>query len=353
MNMPTLRDVATRAGVHVATASRALNPETRRLVKQDTALQVLAAAEELGYQPNPIARGLKTNRSMSVGVVIPDLTNPLFPPIVRGIEDTLMPESYAPLLVNTDNSDEREALLVTALRRRQVDGLIFATARLKHPTIAALANDGFPVVLVNRRMDDPEVPSVTADDEAGVSMALQHLVDLGHTSIAYLAGPQETSTGKERLAAFRRVMKRHGLDATMVARARQWSEDEGTRAMGELMSKHKGFTAVVAGNDLLALGCYDYLDQESLSCPDDVSVVGFNDIQFVDKVRPGLTTISLPQYEIGATASRLLLERLREPHLPLRQVVLPVTPVVRGSTAPPPRRSTGGSTGRGRGRTAK
>jgi LacI family transcriptional regulator len=111
--------------------------------------------------------------------------------------------------------------------------------------------------------------------------------------------------------------------------------------MGELMSKHKGFTALVAGNDLLALGCYDYLAQESLSCPDDVSVVGFNDIQFVDKVRPGLTTIALPQYEIGATASKLLLERIREPHLPPREIVLPVTLVVRGSTAPPPRRSTG------------
>src|SRR5450631_3354455 len=127
----TIRDVARLAEVHPGTVSRALNEQTRALVNQDTAARVLRAADELGYRPNPIARGLKTNRSMSVGVVIPDLTNPLFPPIVRGIEDVLMSEGYSPLLVNTDNNDEREAQLVASLRTRQVDGFLFATARLK------------------------------------------------------------------------------------------------------------------------------------------------------------------------------------------------------------------------------
>lgn len=335
MNVPTLHDVAARAGVHVATASRALNAETRTMVKLDTAARVLAAATELGYQPNPIARGLKTNRSMSVGLVIPDLTNPLFPPIVRGIEDFLMGEGYAPLLVNTDNSDEREALLVTALRRRQVDGMIFATARLEHPAIARLAAEKVPLVLVNRRLDHPELPSVISDDAAGVIFAVEHLIALGHTRIAHLAGPQWTSTGKARLAAFRRVMKSHSLDSGMVARARLWSEGEGARAMGGLMTKHADLTAVVAGNDLLALGCYDYMYQNSIVCPDDLSVVGFNDMQFVDKVRPGLTTVALPQYEIGARAAELLLERIRHPSTPVREVVLPVALVVRGSTAAP------------------
>src|ERR1035437_605081 len=130
VSVPTLRDVAARAGVHVATASRALNAETRRLVNAKTAVRVLDAARALGYQPNPIARGLRTNRSMSVGVVIPDLTTPLFPPIVRGIEDGLMTEGYATLLVSTDNNPEREATLVRALRGRQVDGFFFAKAEL-------------------------------------------------------------------------------------------------------------------------------------------------------------------------------------------------------------------------------
>lgn len=336
MNAPTLHDVANRAGVHVATASRALNAETRAMVKHETAERVLAVAIELGYQPNSIARGLKTNRSMSVGVVIPDLTNPLFPPIVRGIEDYLMGQGYTSLLVNTDNSDEREALLVNALRRRQVDGMIFATARLKHPAITRLAADKVPLVLLNRRLDLPELPAVISDDAAGVVLSVEHLIALGHTRIAHLAGPQWTSTGKVRLAAFRRVMKRHGLNSGMVARARLWSEAEGERVMGELMAKDTDFTAVVAGNDLLALGCYDYMYQHSIVCPDDLSVVGFNDMQFVDKVRPGLTTVAVPQSQIGSCAAELLLKRIRQPSTPVSEVILPVTLVVRGSTSVPP-----------------
>ena len=144
VSMPTLREVAARAGVHVGTASRALNEETRALVNDQTAQRVLQAAAELGYQPNPIARGLKTNRSMSIGVVIPDLTNPLFPPIVRGIEDALMAEGYTPLLVNTDNDVEREAVLVTALRHRQVDGLLFATARLQQQSLCSSSTSTYP-----------------------------------------------------------------------------------------------------------------------------------------------------------------------------------------------------------------
>jgi LacI family transcriptional regulator len=333
--MPTLREVAARAGVHVGTASRALNEETRPLVNDQTAQRVLLAAAELGYQPNPIARGLKTNRSMSIGVVIPDLTNPLFPPIVRGIEDALMAEGYTPLLVNTDNDAEREAVLVTALRHRQVDGLLFATARLQHPTITKLASENVPLVLVNRRLDSAELPTVTSDDAAGVELALDHLVELGHTRIAYIAGPQTTSTGTDRLAAFRAGMARHGLDPSAVVDTARWSEREGERASAELTARHPGFTAVLAGNDLLALGCYDYLAAQGLSCPADVSVIGFNDMQFMDKVRPGLTTVALPQYEVGATAARLLLERIRQPGTPPRTIVLPVTLTVRGSTAVP------------------
>jgi LacI family transcriptional regulator len=333
--MPTLREVAARAGVHVGTASRALNEDTRALVNDQTAQRVLLAAAELGYQPNPIARGLKTNRSMSIGVVIPDLTNPLFPPIVRGIEDALMAEGYTPLLVNTDNEVEREAVLVTALRHRQVDGLLFATARLHHPTITKLAAENVPLVLVNRRLDSAELPTVTSDDAAGVALALDHLVELGHTRIAYVAGPQSTSTGTDRLAAFQAGMARHGLDPSAVVDTVRWSQPEGERAIAELSAGHAGFTAVLAGNDLLALGCYDYLARQGLSCPADLSVIGFNDMPFMDKVHPKLTTVALPQYDIGVTAARLLLERIRQPGTPPRRVVLPVSLTVRGSTAAP------------------
>jgi LacI family transcriptional regulator len=335
MSIPTLRDVAARAGVHVATASRALNAQTRHLVNQKTAVRVLDAAQALGYQPNPIARGLRTNQSMSVGVVIPDLTNPLFPPIVRGIEDGLMAEGYATLLVSTDNNPEREATLIRALRGRQVDGFFFASARVEHPAIDQLAREAVPLVLVNRRLESNNLPSVTADDASGVLMALKHVTGLGHTRIAYLAGPQWTSTGKARLHAFRTGMTDLGLDPTTVVEAGQWSEAEGERGLAQLMGSHPGFTAVLAGNDLLALGCYDFMAQRGIRCPEQLSVVGFNDVQFMDKVRPALTTVALPQYEIGVSAARLMLERIRHPKVALTSVELPVTLKVRESTAAP------------------
>src|ERR671919_2480884 len=149
----TLRDVARVAGVHPATVSRALNEETRALVNEETARRVLKAAERLGYQPNPIARGLKTSRSYTIGVVVPDLRNPIFPPMARGIEDRLEPAGYTSLLANTDNDPEREQLSFDALRARQVDGYITASARREHPLLVELASGGAPLVLVNRATD--------------------------------------------------------------------------------------------------------------------------------------------------------------------------------------------------------
>src|SRR5215213_1904975 len=187
MAAPTLRDVAQLAGVHPATASRALNPATRPLVNADTARKVLRAAESIGYQPNPIARSLKTSRSGTVGLVIPDLTNPLFPPIVRGIEDFLGPAGYSAWIVNTDNDPERERSQIDSLRSRHVEGLVVATARLEHGLLDELHEQGIPMVLINRRLQNQDVPSVTPDDASGATMAVEHLLSLGHRRIAHLA----------------------------------------------------------------------------------------------------------------------------------------------------------------------
>lgn len=340
---PTLRDVAEMAGVHAATASRALNPRTRRLVNSDTARRVLRAAETLGYQPNPIARSLKTARSATIGLVIPDLTNPLFPPIVRGIEDVLGPAGYSAWIVNTDNDPERERAQVESLRSRQVEGLIVATARLEHPLLKKLHDQGVRMVLVNRRLDGVEIPSVTADDATGVALAVQHLASLGHHRIAHLAGPDTTSTGVVRSRAFRHAVRDHGLDddPALVIGCDYWTEAQGATALRTLLDRGTEFTAVVAGNDLIALGCYDVFAERGISCPRDVSVVGFNDMPFLDKLAPPLTTVRVPHYEIGAESARMLLETIEEPERHPRSVLLPLSLVVRGSTAPPPRRREG------------
>jgi LacI family transcriptional regulator len=334
---PTLRDVANAAGVHPATASRALNIETRGQVNAETARRVMKVAKSLGYRPNPIARGLKTAKSGTVGLVIPDLTNPLFPPIVRGIEAVLEPAGYSCLIVNTDNDPKRERQQIESLRSRQVEGLIVAAALLDHPLLAQLRREGVLMVMVNRRPEGVDVPSITPDDTTGVELAVRHLAALGHRRIVHLAGPPTTSTGLVRARAFRSAVRDLGIDTDpeLMTTCTRWSEDAGAAALRALLDRGTTFTAVVAGNDLIALGCYDVFAERGIDCPRDISVVGFNNMPFLDKLRPPLTTVAIPHQQIGAEAARLLLDAVVDPDRPSRSVLLPLHLVVRGSTAAP------------------
>ena len=331
----TLRDVAKLAEVNPGTVSRALNPQTRRMVNAETARRVLEAAKQLGYRPNPIARGLKTNRSYTIGVLIPDLTNPLFPPILRGIEDRLEESGYTPLMANTDNDPERERIDWHAMRARQVDGIVTATARRDHGLLDELIESGIPVVLVNRRAPESGVPSATADDRQGIRLAVEHLVALGHTRIAHIAGPLEFSTGLDRHEGFHEAMHELGLEADprLVVVTRAFTEAEGAKACAELLDRGERPTAIAAANDLIALGCYDVFAERGISCPDEISVVGFNDMPFADRFQPPLTTIRIPHYEIGMAAAELMLENLLNGGAPPRDIRLEPTLAVRSSTA--------------------
>ncbi len=330
-----LKDVASRAGVHPATASRALNPETRLLVSEDTAHRVLKAAAELGYQPNAVARSLRTRRSHTVGVLIPDLNNPLVPPIVRGLEDRLDADGYVALIGNTDGDDARERKVFEQMRARHVDGYVLATAHLRNPLLDEAVRAGVPMVLMNRIAEDYSFPSVTVDNERGVRMAISHLTSLGHRKIACIAGPQDVSTGLARYRGFQSGMAAAGLEVPpgSVAFARSFSIEEGRRCASEILVAGDGCTAVAAGNDMLAVGCYQALDQAGLSCPGDVSVVGFNDMPFIDMLRPPLTTVAFPHYQVGTEAAQLLLERLNGDGGLVKVLYLAPELIVRGSTA--------------------
>ena len=333
----TLKDVAREAGVHPGTASRALNIDTRSLVNSGTADRVLAVAERLGYRPNPIARGLKTSRSYTVGVLIPDLTNPLFPPIVRGIQDRLEEAAYTPLIANTDNDPDTERADFAAMRARQVDGFITATARLDRDELANLVGLTLPVVLVNRGLEQGPVPSVVGDDRAGVRLAVRHLAELGHRRIAHLAGPQDISTGRLRHQGFLDAMRETGLEADpeLILVGNALIESEGVRLCSELIAHRRPFTAIVAGNDLMALGCYDVMAERGLRCPEDVSVIGYNDMPFTAHFDPPLSTIRIPHYELGSRAAELLLARLSDPDVPPVHDLLAPELVVRESTVSP------------------
>jgi LacI family transcriptional regulator len=332
-----LRDVAAAANVHPSTASRALNSHTQGRVNPATVARVLEAARRVGYEPNSLARGLRTSRTFTIGMLIPDLTNALFPPIVKGIEDRLSQDGYTLLLANTNYDLEREPALLRAMVARQVDGLLLATARREYPIVHDLVEDGVKVVLVNRTMDEAPVASVTGDEHLGIGLAVSHLASMGHRAIAYVGGDAEASTGLARYRAFVARLQEVGLplDPDLVAHANRFHEEPGAAAFAELLDRGKRFTAVVAANDRLALGCYDVLHERGLSVPADVSVTGYNDMLFADRFDPPLTTIRIPHYQIGVKAAQLLLEAIDDGDAPAMTVRLAPSLVVRASTAPP------------------
>jgi LacI family transcriptional regulator len=333
-----MRDVARAAGVHSGTVSRVLNPVTRPLVNPRTAERVEAAARELGYSLNPIARSLKTRRSYSIGVVIPDLTNPLFPPMIRGMEEVLDRAGYTTLVASTDGDADRERQRVQTLMGRHVDGFVIATASRRDRLVADMLAGGMAVVLVNRTTEGGGVLAVVPDDRKGSALAVDHLVELGHRRIAHVAGPRGLSTGHLRWRGFVEAMEDHGLevDPKLVAVADGYTEAAGARAARDLLHAARRPTAVVAANDLLALGVYAALADAGLRCPRDVSVIGFNDMPFTDRFSPPLSTIHIPQARIGSRAAELLLERIADPAAPPQTLLFEPTLLVRASTRRPP-----------------
>jgi LacI family transcriptional regulator len=351
----TMRDVARAAGVHPGTVSRVLNPRTRPLVNPVTADRVEQVSRQMGYSLNPIARGLKTRRTFSVGVLIPDLTNPLFPPIIRGIERVLDAAGYTALVASTDGEPARERQRLEALIARQVDGFVIATAQRSHPVVADAIASGLAVVLVNRTIDGGGAFAVVPDDRRGAALAVEHLAALGHTRIGHIAGPQATTTGLLRYRGFMEAMDDAGLAGArgLVAHADAFAIAAGTACARELLADPEPPTGIVAANDLLALGAYTAIAEAGLACPGDVSVVGFNDMPFADRFAPPLTTVHIPHAAIGARAAELLLERIEDPDATPQTLMFEPTLTVRASTAPPPawrprRGGSGATAGRAR-----
>jgi LacI family transcriptional regulator len=339
MQRVKLTDVARAAGVHPGTASRALNPLTRDQVSRETFRRVARAAERLGYVPNAIARGLRTARSYIVAIVVPDVTNPLFPPMVRAAEQVLSRAGYTLVLTDTDNDTVTERRQIEALRARGADGFIVATARWDDPLLDEIADAKIPAVLLNRNTASARLPYVGADERFGITLAVDHLVSLGHRRIFYVAGPQDTSTGRERASAFRQAVRGHGLPTSrgQVRACSAYTEAAGAAAAHALLASSHDCTAILAGNDLIAFGVLSELAKAGISCPDQMSVIGFNDLPLVDKLTPPLTTVRLPLADMGSLAAQILLGEINAipPAGRVAQSLLGVELMVRGTTGPP------------------
>ena len=329
-----IKDVAAAANVHPSTVSRVLNPSTRSMVSEDVATRVAKIANEMGYARSPLASGLRTGKSYTVGVIIPDLSNPVFPPVVRGIERTLSAEGYIAILADSDNNEKSEQAIFDSMKARHIDGLILATAHTEDPVVSTCIDDGMPLVLVNRTSDEQDVTEVINNDELGIQLAVSHLIDLGHRRIAFLGGPENTSTGAGRRRAFEQQAKLglFELFSQLVYSCDAFTEDAGLTGMRKILAADDSFTAVIAANDLLALGCYDALAERGLKCPGDVSVTGFNDMPFSDRLSPPLTTLHIQHDELGVQAALLLLNEIRNPGLVPKTLTLDPELIVREST---------------------
>jgi LacI family transcriptional regulator len=327
---PTIYDVARLAGVSTATVSRALNGTGQ--IASATRVAIDAAVEQLGYRPNTIARSLVTKSTQTIALLLPDITNPFYAALVAGIQEQALEAGHTMLLCTTDGDPEREEQYLDLLRGKQVDGALVDGLVLPPDRIARFVQDGFPIVCLDRDVDSTSVPLVQVDNRLGARLATEHLVSLGHLRIAHVAGPPELRISEERVEGYRAALRDAGLDPdpALVA-AGGFTEEGGYRAIEALSGR--GFSAIFAANDLSALGVISALAAEGRRVPDDVSVVGFDDLRLAAFTTPPLTTIHQPAAEIAKRAMQLLLDLTRGKKVTRQLHLLEPTLVVRGSTA--------------------
>ncbi|CAB1128339.1 Ribose operon repressor [Candidatus Hydrogenisulfobacillus filiaventi] len=309
--MATIKDVARKAGVGVGTVSRVLNgtgpvsPETRRAV--------LAAVEALGYMPSTTARAMVTKRTQTVGVLLPDIQNPFFPMVARGVEDACRQAGYTVILLSTDWDRERELSAAALLRRQGADGAVLVSVGDAAGVHAILGARGAPVVVVDRAAPGLAVSQLSVDHYRGEYEAVRWVRSRGHRRVGFLAGPAGVDSAELRLQAFLDAMEWDPADPGLPVARAGYGFEGGQRAAAELLDRFPDLTCLVAANDLSALGALSWLARQGRRVPDDIGVVGFDDILLASLVHPALTTVRQPAYAMGYRAAELLLQALKDP----------------------------------------
>jgi LacI family transcriptional regulator len=334
MNRVTIKDVANRAGVSQSTVSHVLNKT--RAVEDVTREKVLKAIDELGYRPSQVARSLISKRTKTAGLLISDVSNPFYPDVILGVEEIAFAENYSIFLCNTNYDLERGLKLVQSLIDKSVDGILFMSSSMSLQMVQeAVENQIHAVVLDWEDNKVHEIAStITIDFESGIQQAIRHLVEIGHRRIAHLSGPLSLWTAQVRKNVFLKALEQNGLDPHQaIILEGDLRIEGGRRAFEQLFQLNPRPTAVVAANDLMALGVLWAARNAGLNLPSDLSVIGLDDIDLASKVSPPLSTISLPRREIGKMAMRMLLEMIRAEKDALKsRVTVDTTFVLRQST---------------------
>lgn len=324
----TLSQVAARAGVSPSTVSRILNGTAQ--VSEAKKASVLKAIEELNFLPDPAARSLAGGRAMSIGVLTQFIDSPFYGEALRGIEDVLLKSGYAPLFVSGHWNESEENMRIQMLMQRKVDGIIVLTGKLQDATLVQMAQK-LPVVVTGRKLRKPNLLGIDFDNQEGVCLAVRHLHSLGHQRIAYISGPLDHADAEKRLKGYQSELKKLKvrLDPRLVVNG-DFSEPGGYRVAHQLIQSGAEFSALIAANDQMAYGARLALHRAGLRVPEDVSLVGFDDLPHSAYTLPPLTTVRQSIYEVGATAAHAVLQLLSGEQPNFEQI--PAELVVREST---------------------
>jgi LacI family transcriptional regulator len=306
----TIKDVAKKAGVSHATVSRALNGH--KLIPARTAAEIRRIAEEMGYLPSAAARGLKTNRSHALGVIVSRIDDPYFGEILQGVEEVLQNTGYSLFVSSTHSNSAREGTIVRALGERQVDGVIISSVAFSAENAHQLQKFGMPTVVINNQSGEDYRFSIAHDDLDGSRKVTHHLLSLGHRQIAYISNDQAGRNNQDRLLGFQTEIAAAGLpeQAGIVIHQTGGEIENGAAGIRQLLNLHQVPTAIFCFNDLMGFGALHELRQAGLAVPGDFSVAGFDNIPFSAYTNPGLTTFDQPKHHIGAEAARLMLALL-------------------------------------------
>ncbi|RFU64422.1 LacI family transcriptional regulator [Peribacillus saganii] len=327
--MVRIVDVAKMANVSTATVSRVIS--NTGSVKSGTAEKVLEAIQKLNYQPNLLARQLRRLETKTILVVVPDITNTFFSNVLRGIEAIASEHGYQVLLGDTENIVERESGYLTIIRQKKADGMILLTARSSQNLLEEIAQE-YPVVLACEYIEGSKLPTVSIDNISSARKAADYLIGLGHKRIAHISGPLGVVVGRDRLRGFQQAMIQNGLTVEpFLVQEGDFTFESGFNLMMKFLALEHPPTAVFAANDEMAIGAVKAIKSKRLKVPEDISVVGFDDIKFASVFEPAITTIAQPTFELGKIAMELLLKLMNNDELEKKQYMLEDKLVVRES----------------------
>jgi LacI family transcriptional regulator len=332
--MSTIKDVAALAGVSYTTVSHVVN--NTRPVNDDKRVRVLAAIDQLNYVPSAVARSLKAQATATIGLLVPNNTNPYFAEIARGIEGYFRRHGYCVFLCNSDNDVVTQREYLRVLHEKRIDGLIVASAGNDAMAAHTLGNSGVPVVIVDRPIDGLPADLVQIDHELGAAIATRHLADLGHTRIGCIAGPATTAVSAMRVAGFRLAMAERGLEVLPGAIVESDFSSPGGYAAASTLFDTLAPSAIFAGNDLMGIGALRAAAERGIRVPADCSIIGFDDVELSRYVYPSLSTVGQAILRLGETAAKTLLDRINGTVTgPMRRHTIEPRLIVRESTGAP------------------